>query len=98
MIRAGRKVSFSGYPFGDHRVGDEGLVLDVPSSTHAYVRWTTGARSGEIDLVRTADLDAASTSRDPIVARHRMKDEHLGFWSADLGAVSGSLDDYEDWG
>lgn len=97
MIRAGSKVVFSGYPFGDHKVGDEGLVLDVPSRTHVYVRWTTGARTGQIDLVRATDLNAAMAGRDPIVARHRMSEEHLGLWSADLSHVSGSLDDYEGW-
>lgn len=94
MIREGQRVSFTGWPTGQQQVGDQGLVLDVPGAC-AYVRWTTGARCGEIDLVRVADLAAEATN--PIVARHAMSEDHLGLWSADLATMSGSLDDYESW-
>jgi hypothetical protein len=96
MIREGQRVSFVGWPNGQQAVGDKGLVLDVPGS-HAYVRWTTGTRINEIDLVRVGDLVAAEDNGNPIVARHKMSEDQLGFWSDDLAPMSGSLDDYESW-
>ena len=63
MIREGAKVSFVG-EFADSglAIGDQGLV--IAASGHAsHIRWTTGARVGQIDLVGNDDLVEATASR-----------------------------------
>ncbi len=94
MMRVGLRVVFSAWRSRQHETGDRGVVVDA-SDTDAHVRWTTGQRVGQIDLVRVSELEPEVV--DHTVAHHRMRNEHLGFWSDDLAASASSLDEYESW-
>jgi hypothetical protein len=96
VIREGSQVAFVGHPRGDLRIGDEGVAIDVGvSGTH--VRWLTGARQDQVDLIRNGDLVPNATTRhDPIVAAHSMRqDEGDGWFTPAPGEIT---DDEIGWG
>lgn len=59
--REGQRVSYVGD--GDHglQIGDRGKVLSSAESSHSHVMWTTGARAGEVTIIRNFDLVTSST-------------------------------------
>lgn len=52
-MRDGTKVAYVGHK-GNH-IGDEGIVMQGEVD-YSHVKWITGSREGEIDLVRNDDL------------------------------------------
>lgn len=68
MIREGSKVAYVGPVTKGRDIGDEGLVVSAEAS-YSHVRWTTGAKVGEFDLVRNSDLVVnGSLSQHPLTA------------------------------
>lgn len=62
MMRDGAQVIFAGYPTEGIDIGDTGVVFQA-GTTGSHVRWKTGARKGQIDLVANDDLTVNGTDR-----------------------------------
>lgn len=55
MIHDGSRVSFVGHPSDGLGIGDHGRVFQAGASG-SHVKWASGERRGEIDLIRNDDL------------------------------------------
>jgi len=76
----GSNVFYSGDPRpGAPAYGDEGRVL-VADTRAAHVKWTTGSRAGQVDLVEQTDLaEVGETISAPAIALHAHLGESLAY-------------------
>lgn len=54
-LRDGQQVSYVGMPVDGHAIGDRGQALSVAGDS-AHVMWSTGARTGQVELIHSDDL------------------------------------------
>jgi hypothetical protein len=68
VIHDGSKVAYVGPMREGHDIGDEGTVLRGEAS-YSHVKWATGARSGDIEMVRNDHLVVnGSLANHPLTA------------------------------
>jgi hypothetical protein len=78
-LHESQRVSYVGFPkTSGLGVGDEGVVLSV-SGDAAHVRWASGARVGQIDLVDGIDLAPRSAAKQAEASLVHAFDDSLGY-------------------
>lgn len=82
MMQDGVKVAFVGSPGEPVAIGDQGLVISG-GRTGSHVKWRTGGRKGQIDLVANDDLVVGAA-----LARDALADSFEVSLTADLGVRS----------
>lgn len=67
MLRDGMKVAYVGHPADGLDIGDEGVVMQA-GSTGSHVKWRTGGRRDQIELVANDELVAHNDAAESLVS------------------------------